>query len=58
MAKNVISDEDMDEIIDFICDKIDIPFISDAVERLLIRALLSTLLTLILRLFKSRNKSK
>lgn len=57
MAKNIISDEDMDEIIDFICEKINIPFISDSVERLLIRALLSTLLTLILRLFKSRKKS-
>lgn len=58
MAKNIISDEDMDEIIDFICNKMDIPFIPDEVERLLVRALLSTLLTLILRLFKSRNKSK
>lgn len=58
MTKNIISDDDMDEIIDFICDKINIPFVSDSMERLLIRALLSTLLTLIIRLSKSRKKTK
>ena len=50
MAKNVISDEDLEEILDFICDKIDLPFVSDAVERLLVKALLSTLLSYIIRL--------
>lgn len=54
MTKNIISEADMDEIIDFICDKINIPFVTDAVERLLIRALVSTLLTYILKLFKKR----
>lgn len=54
MTKNIISEADMDELIDFICDKINIPFVTDAVERQLIRALLSTTLTYILKLFKKR----